>query len=354
MSEPTATHRTALSTRTAYITVGELRVFISHTLHPLNEDQDPYLALLNVYDHEGAWRRLLDELREEARVGKLRVLHPLTRGDWQFPFLGGDFERGLVLVDERLSANLADRGLSDPLFVATAWPREVPPELLTLPADERVHYIENIGCYRGSGTLQAGAVRDTLQATIARQSHGFFTFDEAAQVLADERPGTDPKRFVEKLLTACLDGELVAYDSDGTYLKLKADEQVRHHRHLLKASELDAWLRAGPGYGFPPAAAPAATVLAEDAAASLASTPEPVMRVKPPQAQEAQEAEILDVIRRLGHEPKQLPPRRAGKPWVKSEVWREIGVCQLFKSEGVFNKAWDRLRKYEISERPGL
>lgn len=77
--------------------------------------------------------------------------------------------------------------------------------------------------------------------------------------------------------------------------------------------------------------------------------------VKPPQAHQAQEAEVLRVLRELGYEPTRLPPRPAGKAWVKSEAWSKIGVCQLFASEGVFDKAWERLRGSGlVAERIGM
>lgn len=69
----------------------------------------------------------------------------------------------------------------------------------------------------------------------------------------------------------------------------------------------------------------------------------------------AQESTVLATIRALGHEPNRLPPRESGRRWVKADAWEAIGVCPLFPSEKVFDKAWERLRQSkEIAERrPG-
>lgn len=76
---------------------------------------------------------------------------------------------------------------------------------------------------------------------------------------------------------------------------------------------------------------------------------------RPQQTQPAQEAEIIRVLIQLGHDPMRLPPRSPGRPWVKSAVWADIGRSPLFTTEGVFKKAWERLRAGGlIAERLGL
>lgn len=59
-----------------------------------------------------------------------------------------------------------------------------------------------------------------------------------------------------------------------------------------------------------------------------------------------QEKEILRIICDvLKHDPQKLPPVIPGKPWVKSDVRRELNIPrQPFQSEVVFKKAWERLR----------
>jgi hypothetical protein len=89
---------------------------------------------------------------------------------------------------------------------------------------------------------------------------------------------------------------------------------------------------------------------------AVPTTGEPDAReCRPLQRFPAQEDRVLAVIREMGHEPERLPPRVAGKRWVKSEAWAAIGVCTLFSSEKVFEKAWERLRERgAIRERAGL
>jgi hypothetical protein len=59
-----------------------------------------------------------------------------------------------------------------------------------------------------------------------------------------------------------------------------------------------------------------------------------------PQGQQIhQEREILRVINELGYNPKCLPARKPGKPGAKALVRKSLKL-----SDGVFNKAWERLR----------
>jgi hypothetical protein len=62
---------------------------------------------------------------------------------------------------------------------------------------------------------------------------------------------------------------------------------------------------------------------------------------KPLPRQRYQEDEILREIRNLGHDPKALPNREAGKPWIKSEVRAKFPQF----TDSVFDKAWERLRR---------
>lgn len=67
---------------------------------------------------------------------------------------------------------------------------------------------------------------------------------------------------------------------------------------------------------------------------------------KPAQRQRTQEAAILSTIASLGYEPKSLPKQTPGKRWVTSEVWAVlISDKANFSSQGVFKKAWERLRQ---------
>jgi hypothetical protein len=196
--------------------------------------------------------------------------------------------------------------------------------------------------------------------------------NEAAQVLADNRPGDTGSQWAKDMQEAHRAGVLPIRDY-GTRKPMMPrnphrpedipkswtakQSAERDFRDLVAIADIDKWLIVDlqVGYCFPKAEGAAEPVPAARLAVTQETAPDRGRRVKPPQAFPAQEAEILKTLREQGHEPKQLPPRRAGKPWVKSAVWRAIGVCQLFTSERVFKKAWDRLRaSTEIAERAGL
>ena len=234
-----------------------------------------------------------------------------------------------------------------PHFITSARPMEVPPELLALQADVRITYEDNIWRQRGRGACRAGDYRAEIEATIARQAQGYFTLNEAAQVLADSRPELDPAKTVERFRLAHSKGALPIHQGVSRF-PLEVGETIRDFWDLLEATELDAWLRVSAGYGFPPAAG--------------LDTKETSKRIddarnnrQPLQRFPAQESRVLAVIASLQHDPKRLPPRQSGRRWVKAEVWDAIGVCTLFSSEKVFDKAWERLRQRgDIAERPGL
>lgn len=66
---------------------------------------------------------------------------------------------------------------------------------------------------------------------------------------------------------------------------------------------------------------------------------------KPVPRQRAQEAIILRAILELGQNPKQLPAQPRGRPGIKSEAWKRVSRNAVFVTRGVFDAAWERLRK---------
>lgn len=58
----------------------------------------------------------------------------------------------------------------------------------------------------------------------------------------------------------------------------------------------------------------------------------------------AQENDILDAIKELGHDPKNFPKNLPGKPGAKNGVRQLVQHKPLFASSNVFDKAWERLR----------
>lgn len=256
--------------------------------------------------------------------------------------------QSLVLTREQLvkfASQLAMQVADIPHFVTAARPTEMPQALLELPDDAQVSWDDNLAGTRGSGITTAATYRETIRATIARQAEGHFTLNEAAQVLADSRPGLDPVEPVKRFRLAHSKGELPIHQG-GSRFPLEVGETVRDFWDTVEVGELDAWLRASVGYGFPSGAS---GIVTESPPAPAPDALQPLQRFP------AQESEILSVIRKLGYDPQRLPFRAAGKPWVKTEAWKAIGVGGLFVSERVFEKAWERLRASgEIKERPGL
>lgn len=60
--------------------------------------------------------------------------------------------------------------------------------------------------------------------------------------------------------------------------------------------------------------------------------------------QTAQKEAILGALKDLGHDPKSLPKRSPGKPWVKTAVRERLRTNPLFASQRAFDKAWEALR----------
>jgi hypothetical protein len=77
------------------------------------------------------------------------------------------------------------------------------------------------------------------------------------------------------------------------------------------------------------------------ASAPAVAVPAPVARPLP--RQRHQEAEILRVLRELGHDPRALPRNTPGMTGPKAAAFGRLGWKK--EERGVFEKAWDRLRR---------
>lgn len=90
--------------------------------------------------------------------------------------------------------------------------------------------------------------------------------------------------------------------------------------------------------------------LPADEGARLAKlfAPEDAPETRPIGRQRAQEIAILEELRRLGYDPEALP-RWNAKAGPKAQARRELLKSRLdiFQSEGIFDKAWSRLRAAE-------
>ena len=228
-----------------------------------------------------------------------------------------------------------------PEFVVNPRPRVVDPALLALDRDAIVRFSGKIGRWQGTSQQRASAVIAEIEAQIKRQVEGFFTVEEAAQVLADSLDGVDVAKLIDQMRGAFRNGKLPIRDSEHRLPHFK-ESDIFELTSLVTISDIDAWLDGSrTGYRFPvpsdsAEAAPRTMSknkgeLSDSSAGSQARQPLPRQRF--------QEQEILRVIGELGFSAKALPKAKLGTSGPKAAV-RE----KLVFPAGVFDKAWGRLR----------
>ena len=137
-----------------------------------------------------------------------------------------------------------------PHFITSARPVAVPPALLALAPDDIISFRHNFKPNLECTAYAVGDYRADIECRIARQAEGFFTLNEAAQILAESRPGLKPVDAVKRFCLAHSKGLLPIHQAD-TRFSLEAGEAVSKWSDLLELSELDTWLRKSTGYGFP-------------------------------------------------------------------------------------------------------
>jgi hypothetical protein len=141
-------------------------------------------------------------------------------------------------------------------FVLEVRPASIPPGLLLLPDEAQVTYESGIKRWGLRGATKARELREQITETINRQREGYFTLDEAAQIMADSRPAVEPVEAVRRFHLAHRKGHLTIHQG-GTRFPRDVGEHVSDFHDMLNAAELDAWLRKSVGYGFPAHSAPA-------------------------------------------------------------------------------------------------
>lgn len=136
-------------------------------------------------------------------------------------------------------------------FIEQARPLCEPAELLKLPLDTRISFVNTIGGANGIGRGRAGDMLEIVRERMARQAQGFFTIEEAAQILADGVPGVEVKAITRKMFEAFRKGRLTVRDP-GDRAGVLNLEEVSAYLHLVKEFDVDAWLLSeGVGYQFP-------------------------------------------------------------------------------------------------------
>jgi hypothetical protein len=147
-----------------------------------------------------------------------------------------------------------------PHFVLEVRPSSIPPALLRLPDEAHVTYESWSKRWQGRSVTKARQLREQIMEAMTRQSEGYFTLDEAAQIIADSRPAVDPAQAVKRFLSAHQKGHLTIHQG-GTNFPRGVGETVSDFHDLLEAGALDKWLRESTGSGFPAYSLPAAAPL---------------------------------------------------------------------------------------------
>ncbi|EIN00426.1 hypothetical protein WQE_15386 [Paraburkholderia hospita] len=182
------------------------------------------------------------------------------------------------------------------------------------------------------------AIGDMQQAE--KDAAGRYTLHEAAEKIAES--GERLKALQMKLCAAAERGELTVHGPGelGRYQYLDG-AKARPHYEEAYWDDLNAWLeKFEPRIVFrfaPPVEPTSLDTCSNDDTLDVAER-EPKSR--PLARQRHQEDEILRVIRELGHDPKALPKRIPGQPWVKSAARDKLTGF----GDKVFDLAWERLR----------
>ena len=233
--------------------------------------------------YKAALEALTPELEQAATSGTLRTRHPQTLGllppvvlsaDPVDRFLNGTYSmplRARVVAVADFAAYVADRGMAVvkespeqttqpqtatpapvvtnqtplPVFTVQARPLCVPTELETMSATAQIRIIDRIGGGSCEAITTVSDYREILNARIERQSKGYFTVDEAAQVLADTVPGVVAKEMIGQMLAANQMDKL-PIRNPGDKLQPLDKTEVRTFIHLVSIEDVNTWLASPP------------------------------------------------------------------------------------------------------------
>jgi hypothetical protein len=138
-----------------------------------------------------------------------------------------------------------------------------------------------------------------------------------------------PLRLNNELLAAIFSGEVPAFDSTGRLMNRDMHEDVIRHAHVHPES-INCWLK---GTGHPYQWQPERE------------------RIRRPQSQRRQETVVLAAIQSLGIDPLNLEAINRFTPNHDKQRIRELVMSKspnLFSSQEIFNKAWERLRGQKL------
>jgi hypothetical protein len=226
-------------------------------------------ALVDAW-RESAERDFLGQIHFRVSQGDLIAVSGLN-GELFNPRMGGPLPTDAMwlLSPEQESKALELLGQSKPdtrpVFTTPPNPREIPVLLRKLPPDTNILFRSNFGIRRG-GTATVAEYVEILEEIIQRQSRDVYIVDEAAQMLADYRPGKSGSDWAKDLRAAHRSGMLAIRSSSSNIPfkpKFPANNAVipnhwtatqdaeRNSQDVVRGLDIDHWLRATAGYGFP-------------------------------------------------------------------------------------------------------
>jgi len=312
-------------------------------IEPVREPKDPQSAIDMIAEPETRERvRELYEQSKDARgttlpiaeasrtgwVGNKRV-NPAQYIEWA-KSRGFEIPPELAAMASQSPVRTAQmpQDADMPEFPFEPRPLAVPANLLALDPETIVKFAGNDGEGQSPSHERAENVVAKIEAQIKRQSEGYFTVNEAAQILADMRDGADVGDLIRQMRRAFEEGTLQIREWRGLKLPHSDATEISVFLSLVKAADIKTWLSgAGVDEEFPNSG--------DDAIQNSVPIPR----------QRHQEEAILRVIDELGYLAKALPKSKPGKKGVKAEVRANLR-CLLGT---VFDKAWQRLRdRHEI------
>lgn len=135
------------------------------------------------------------------------------------------------------------------VFEIQARPLSIPPSLASMNPDTEIRLVDRVGGVNGETFCNVGDYLQTLQTTIARQAQGFLTVAEAAQALEDVVLGVVAKDMRLDMLAA-FHADKLAIRNPGDKMPTRAKDTVRDFIHLVKVSDVNAWLEKEQGVSY--------------------------------------------------------------------------------------------------------
>jgi hypothetical protein len=137
-------------------------------------------------------------------------------------------------------------------FERTALASELLAQLREEPADELVQVRSRVGSYSGTAVAKVRDFVEQLTADAERQSGGYFTVGEAAQMLADANPGVDAKALIERMASACVGNVQTRRRliRGADLMPLDEGKEFREFMDLVHIEEVDEWLSRSMGVPY--------------------------------------------------------------------------------------------------------